>query len=77
MLNSVGILGTIFVLISFLMKDVKKIRIVNIIGAILFVIYGIYTHTLATWLLNSCLIIIHIFYLVRERINLSITKRKK
>lgn len=58
-----GIIATIFVLISFLMKGEKKIRIINIIGAICFVIYGIMINALSVWLLNSILILIHIYKL--------------
>ncbi len=63
----IGILGTLFVLLSFLMKDLKKVRIINIVGASLFVIYGILINALATWLLNAILIIIHLIYLLREK----------
>ncbi len=60
-----GIVSTIFVLISFLMKDVVKIRIINIIGALLFVIYGILLGAWSVWILNLLLIIIHMYYLSR------------
>lgn len=33
--------ASLFVVLSFLMKDLKTIRIVNLIGCILFVIYGV------------------------------------
>ncbi len=36
----VGYLASIIVLCSFLMKDVKKLRIVNILGCFMFVVYG-------------------------------------
>lgn len=61
----IGLLGTLFVLISFLMKEVKLIRIINIVGAILFVIYGLLIGALSTWLLNGVLVIIHIIYLIK------------
>ena len=63
----IGLLGTLFVLLSFLMKDLKKVRIINIIGAILFVIYGILINAYSTWILNGVLIIIHIIFLVRRK----------
>ena len=65
--ESIGIIGSVLVLTSFLMKDIKKIRIVNIFGALLFVIYGIWTNTFATWFLNGMLIIIHLIYIVRKK----------
>lgn len=36
----VGYLASIMVLLSFTMKDVKKLRTVNMIGCLLFVAYG-------------------------------------
>ena len=53
-------LGTIFVLLSFIQNDEKKIRKINILGAILFVCYGLITKTYSTAFLNLCLCIIHI-----------------
>lgn len=63
--EAIGIAGTVFVLLSFLMKDLKKVRIINIIGAVLFVIYGLLIDALSTWLLNGVLVIIHIVYLFK------------
>lgn len=69
----IGICATVFVLISFLMKDIKWVRIINIVGAVLFVVYGALIGALSTWLLNALLVIIHIAYLVRDEIK----KRKE
>ena len=59
----IGLLGTIFVLLSFIQNDEKKIRKINILGAVLFVCYGLITKTYSTALLNLCLCIIHIIKL--------------
>ena len=64
MVEALGIIATIFVLLSFLFRAEKKIRIVNIIGAALFVAYGILMGALSVWLLNALLIIIHIYFLL-------------
>lgn len=68
-IEAIGLTATIFVLISFLFKKSEAIRGVNIIGALLFVIYGILINSLSTWLLNGALILIHIFYLLRSEGN--------
>ena len=62
-----GLLGSIFVLISFLINDIKKVRIINIIGALLFVVYGILINAFSTWFLNGALILIHLYYLFIKR----------
>lgn len=38
--EEIGTIASIIVLISFLCKSERKIRIINIIGALLFVVYG-------------------------------------
>ena len=55
----IGVFATLFVLISFIMKDVRSIRFVNMIGAILFVIYGFGISAFSVWFMNGILIIIH------------------
>lgn len=63
-----GILATLFALLSFLMKRVEAIRSVNIIGALLFIVYGILINSPSTWLLNAVLVIIHTVYLIKYKI---------
>lgn len=62
----IGILGSVFVLISFLMKDILVIRIINIIGSVIFIVYGIIIGAMATWFVNAALIVVHIIYIIRE-----------
>lgn len=62
----IGIAGTLFVLASFLMKDYRKTRIINIIGAVLFVIYGLCIGAISTWLLNGILVFVHIYFLTKK-----------
>jgi len=61
----IGIIASGFVLISFLYSGEWKIRIVNIIGSILFVIYGILIGALSVYLMNGILIIVHISKLIK------------
>lgn len=63
----IGIAATLFVLLSFLMKKAEQIRVINIIGAALFVVYGCLIGSLSTWLLNGALIIIHGVYLYHAK----------
>ncbi|MDY4788898.1 MAG: YgjV family protein [Bacilli bacterium] len=55
----IGLVATLLVLISFSLNGERKIRMVNVIGASFFVVYGILINSLSTWVLNSFLIIIH------------------
>lgn len=67
MIEILGIIATLFVLAAFMLNDVKQIRIVDLIGAILFVIYGILIHSLSVSLLNGILIIIHLYKLIKQK----------
>lgn len=62
----IGLVATVFVLISFLEKEPCKIRKINIIGAGLFAIYGLRIEAFSTWVLNLVLMIIHFYFLWRE-----------
>ena len=56
----IGLLGTLFVMLSFTRKQITQIRIINAIGAVFFVIYGILINSLSTWVLNGAIIVIQI-----------------
>ena len=60
-----GIVATLFVLTSFLCNEEKYIRMVNIVGALIFVGYGLALQALSVWLLNGILVIIHVIKLRR------------
>lgn len=61
MVEILGIVATLFILAAFSLNDKKLIRLVDSIGALLFVIYGILINSLSVWLLNICLIIINLY----------------
>lgn len=62
----IGTLASVIVLISFTFKSEKKIRVVNIVGAILFVVYGALNGSFAVWFLNAALILIHLYKLLKK-----------
>lgn len=59
-----GTIASIIVLLSFLMKGEIKIRIINIIGALIFVIYGMSINAFSVWFLNGTLCLVHIYKLM-------------
>lgn len=61
-----GTLASIIVLVSFLTQNVKKIRIINIFGCILFVIYGLLINAFSVWFLNGALCLIHLYKLFKK-----------
>lgn len=66
LIEIIGIIAGLIVLGSFLLKGERKIRSVNIFGAMVFVIYGILISSYATILLNGGLIVVHIYYLYKR-----------
>jgi hypothetical protein len=61
----IGIVATLFVLTSFLFEQTVVIRVVNGIGAAIFVAYGVLLHAWSVSALNACLIIVHIIRLIK------------
>jgi len=63
----VGIIAGIIVLGSFLLKEQKRIRIVNAIGSVVFIVYGILITSYATIFLNGVMVLVQIVYLLRMK----------
>lgn len=67
--NYIGYLASAFVAFGFVLKDVKKIRIVNMIGCICFVVYGFLNET-TLWpvvITNMIIILIQIYHLINHK----------
>lgn len=62
----IGYIGTILVLSSFLMKEMKKLRIGNIIGSSTFIIYGILLQSIPVIITNVFIVLINAYYLIKE-----------
>ena len=63
-----GTVASLIVLISFLMKGEKNIRLVNILGAVMFAGYGVMINAFSVWFLNGALVLIHIYKLAKQKI---------
>ncbi len=63
--EAIGYTGSALVLVSFLMVSVVKLRVVNSIGSIIFTIYAFLIHSYPTAIMNLCLVLINIYYLVK------------
>lgn len=63
----IGIAATIFIVIGFLFSGERKIRLLNIVGAMLYIVYGVLIGSASNIILNSVLMVIHIVKLYRMR----------
>lgn len=61
----IGYLGSVLVAISLTMRSVFRLRIINLIGALIFVAYGFLIHAAPVVLLNSLIVGVNVFYLVQ------------
>lgn len=61
----IGYLASIIIAISLLMKSLIRLRIINSIGALFFVVYGIMINAYPVAILNGIIVIIDIYYLLQ------------
>lgn len=62
-----GWIGSAVVMLSYFFKDVVWLRIVNCIGCIVWIGFGILTHSLSVTVMNSIILIVHIIQLLRRK----------
>ena len=62
-----GYIGTALILLSFLIENVYKLRLVNLIGAVFWVTYGIGIMARPSIVVNLCVIVIHIHWFYKHR----------
>ena len=66
--NYIGYAASFFVVLSFMLKDITRIRIVNLVGCILFVLYGIYSNYLWPIIIpNAVLCFIQGYHLIKKK----------
>ncbi len=68
MINDIlGWIGTTLILYSFTLNNIRKLRIVNAIGSIAWILYGIQTGIKPTIFVNVCVLIIHLHWLLKNK----------
>ncbi len=66
MIDIIGYVGTILILVSFSMKDIRKLRLINILSCLIFVVYGILITSKPTIILNISVIILNLYFLIKK-----------
>ncbi|MGB0980684.1 MAG: uroporphyrinogen decarboxylase [Winogradskyella sp.] len=68
-LEYIGYLASFMVLLSFTMKALKKLRVVNMMGCVLFIIYGFFMPSLRIGLpiiiANTAIFLVNAYYLFK------------
>lgn len=63
-----GYIGTALIISSMMMKSINKLRILNISGSVISVIYSILSNTWPVVLLNGCLIAVNVYQLIKANV---------
>ena len=61
----IGYLGSILVAISLMMRSLLRLRIINLIGALFFTIYGVLLGAYPVAFLNGLIVCIDLYYLIQ------------
>ena len=61
-----GLLASAFILASFLTNNQVKTRLINMVGCVIFVVYGCILPAYSTAFMNGALFVVHIVYLTRD-----------
>jgi hypothetical protein len=62
-----GYIGTVLILVSFLIENVFKLRLVNTVGAIFWLVYGFGIMAKPTIVVNLAVIIIHGIWFIKQK----------
>lgn len=69
MIDLVGYLASGIILISFAVKDIIKLRIINSIGSVVWIVYGTLINNNPTIFVNIAVLMIHIWWLIKNKLN--------
>lgn len=63
----IGYTATLFLMVSFLLKDMKKLRMVNTIACLFFIVYGHYLGSIPIVVSNAFICCVNLYYLVASK----------
>lgn len=62
-----GYIGTVVVLYSFLIENIYRLRFINSIGAMFWIVYGLGIMSTPTMVVNGCVLLIHSIWFIKHR----------
>ncbi|NLH38780.1 MAG: hypothetical protein GX445_01810 [Elusimicrobia bacterium] len=74
MIEYIGYAGSILVAISLLMSNVYRLRIINFLGAVIFVVYGYAIRADAVWIVNLFVAFVDMYYILELKSRKNIFK---
>ena len=67
-LDIFGYVSSLVILVSYLINDMRKLRIVNTIGCAMFVLYGVLLGATPVVLMNVAVISINLYFILRHKL---------
>ena len=61
-----GLLASAFILVSFLTTNQTRTRLINMVGCVIFVVYGFLLPAYSTAFMNGALFVVHVVYLTKD-----------
>jgi len=61
----IGYIASALVLISFLMKNITYLRVINTIGCGFFILYGIFLPSTPIIITNAAIVLVNLYYLLK------------
>ncbi len=61
----VGYFASFIILVSLLMRSIKRLRVINLAGAILFAVYGFVIDAYPVMVMNAGIVAINVYYLIQ------------
>lgn len=61
----VGYAASILIAISMFMKDILKLRFINLVGSLLFAIYGFIIRAYPVAIVNTVIVFVNLYYLYK------------
>jgi hypothetical protein len=59
----IGYLAMAVLLVSFMMKNVTKLRVINSVGCVIFILWGVLIHQYPVVITNTSIVLINFYYL--------------
>lgn len=69
MVEVIGYVATFLVMLSFMMKDVTRLRIINAIGCSTWIVYGVMLDSYPVIITNVGILVINFGHLLRNYLN--------
>lgn len=66
----IGYLASLLVLVSFLMKNMVRLRWLNTLGCMVFIAYGLLLQSIPIIITNAAIVVINSYYLFYSRKNI-------